>query len=184
VQDVTDDVINAQISFVDQNVHFFDNTLLYNLKYFNQSASEEDVQRALDSAGFSSDVAQFKDGVFHRIGEDGRALSGGQRQRLALARTFLTDRPIVIMDEPTTGLDQVLSFKVMKALREMSKTKTVLLVTHNPTEIALADRVLVVQGGKIVADGTPLELIDTSDFLSSAMTKQDILSKRQLFQKY
>ena len=184
VQDVTDDVINAQISFVDQNVHFFDNTLLYNLKYFNQSASEEDVQRALDSSGFSEDVAQFKDGVFHRIGQDGRALSGGQRQRLALARTFLTDRPIVIMDEPTTGLDQVLSFKVMKALREMSKTKTVLLVTHNPTEIALADRVLVVQGGKIVADGTPLELIDTSNFLSSAMTKQDILSKQYLFRKY
>lgn len=183
VQEVSDDVVNAQISFVDQNVHFFDNTLLYNLKYFNQSASEEAVQRALDSAGLSDDVAHFKDGVFHRIGQDGRALSGGQRQRLALARTFLTDRPIVIMDEPTTGLDQVLSFKVMKALREMSKTKTVLLVTHNPTEIALADRILIVQSGKIVADGTPLKLIETSEFLSSAMTKQDILSKQELFSK-
>ena len=181
VQEISDDVVNAQIGFVDQNVHFFDNTLLYNLKYFNQSASEDAVKVALDSAGLSEDILHFKDGVHHRIGQDGRALSGGQRQRLALARTFLTDRPIVIMDEPTTGLDQVLSFRVMKALRKLAKTKTVILVTHNPTEIALADRILVVQEGKIVADGTPLELIETSQFLSSAMTKQDIISKQHLF---
>jgi len=181
VQNVTDEMINAQIAFVDQNVHFFDNTLLYNLKYFNPSATDEQVKEALDAAGLSEDIALFKDGVFYRIGQDGRALSGGQRQRLALARIFLTDRPIVIMDEPTTGLDQVLSFKVMKALRKLSQTKTVLLVTHNPTEIALADRILVIKAGQIVADGTPLELIETSDFLSSAMTKQDIISKQQLF---
>lgn len=184
VQNVTDDTINAQIAFVDQNVHFFDNTLLYNLKYFNPAATDEQVKEALDAASLSEDIALFKDGVFHRIGQDGRALSGGQRQRLALARIFLTDRPIVIMDEPTTGLDQVLSFKVMKTLRKLSQTKTILLVTHNPTEIALADRILVVKAGQIVADGTPFELIETSDFLSSAMTKQDIISKQKLFQNY
>ena len=181
VQNLSDKVINKQIAFVDQNVHFFDNTLLYNVKYFNQNASEEEVQRVLTAVGLSKDVARFKDGVYHRIGQDGRALSGGQRQRLALARTFLTDRPIVIMDEPTTGLDQVLSFKVMKSLRQLAKMKTVILVTHNPTEIALADRVLIVQKGKIVADGEPMKLIETSDFLKKSMTKQDIISKQQLF---
>ncbi len=184
VQDLSDETINKQIAFIDQNVHFFDNTLLYNVKYFNQTASDEEVQKALDDAGLSEDIARFKDGVFHKIGRDGRALSGGQRQRLALARTFLTDRPVIIMDEPTTGLDQVLSFKVVRGLRKLAKNKTVLLVTHNPTEIALADRVLIVQEGKIVADGSPLELIESSSFLSSAMTKQDILSKQKLFNKY
>ena len=184
VQDLSDEAINKQIAFVDQNVHFFDNTLLYNVKYFNQNASDEKVQNALEVAGLTNDIARFKDGVFHKIGQDGRALSGGQRQRLALARTFLADRPIVIMDEPTTGLDQVLSFKVMRVLQKLAKNKTVLLVTHNPTEIALADRVLIVQEGKIVADGSPLELIESSSFLSSAMTKQDILSKQKLFNKH
>ena len=181
VQDLSDEAINKQIAFVDQNVHFFDNTLLYNVKYFNQNASDKEVQDALEAAGLTKDIARFKDGVFHKIGQDGRALSGGQRQRLALARTFLTNRPIVIMDEPTTGLDQVLSFKVMKALRQLAKSKTVILVTHNPTEIALADRVLIVQKGKITADGKPMELIETSEFLKKSMTKQDIISKQQLF---
>lgn len=181
VQDLSDEAINKQIAFVDQNVHFFDNTLLYNVKYFNKNASDKEVQDALEAAGLTKDIARFKDGVFHKIGQDGRALSGGQRQRLALARTFLADRPIVIMDEPTTGLDQVLSFKVMKALQKLGKSKTVLLVTHNPTEIALADRVLVVNRGKIVADGKPMELIETSEFLKKSMTKQDIISKQKLF---
>jgi ABC-type transport system involved in cytochrome bd biosynthesis fused ATPase/permease subunit len=156
---------------------------LYNLKYFKENASEEELQKALDSAGLTEDILNLKDGVYHRIGQDGRALSGGQRQRLALARIFLTDRPIMILDEPTTGLDQVLSFKVMKTLKEKAKNKTVLLVTHNPTEIALADRVIVIKDGQIESDGTPLDLIETSPFLKSSLTKQDILSKQKLFSK-
>jgi ATP-binding cassette subfamily B protein len=180
---LSDNEINKQIAFVDQNVHFFDQTLLYNLKYFKENASEEELQKALDSAGLTEDILNLKDGVYHRIGQDGSALSGGQRQRLALARIFLTDRPIMILDEPTTGLDQVLSFKVMKTLKEKAKNKTVLLVTHNPTEIALADRVIVIKDGQIESDGTPLDLIETSPFLKSSLTKQDILSKQKLFSK-
>jgi ATP-binding cassette subfamily B protein len=180
---LSDNEINKQIAFVDQNVHFFDQTLLYNLKYFKENASEEELQKALDSAGLTEDILNLKDGVYHRIGQDGSALSGGQRQRLALARIFLTDRPIMILDEPTTGLDQVLSFKVMKTLKEKAKNKTVLLVTHNPTEIALADRVIVIKNGQIESDGTPLDLIETSPFLKSSLTKQDILSKQKLFSK-
>lgn len=181
VQELSDETINEQIAFVDQNVHFFDNTLLYNLKYFNPDADDEEVARVLEAVGLADDVKQFDDGLNYRIGQDGRALSGGQRQRLALARIFLANRPIIIMDEPTIGLDPKLSFKIMKILKELAKTKMVILVTHNPTEIALADRVLIIQNGKIVADGEPLELVETSDFLKSCLTKQDILSKRGLF---
>ena len=89
----------------------------------------------------------------------------------------------MILDEPTTGLDQVLSFKIMKTLKEKAKDKTVLLVTHNPTEIALADREIIIKNGKIESDGTPLELIETSPFLKSSLTKQDIISKQKLFSK-
>lgn len=135
----------------------------------------------MDAAGLTEDIAHFEGGLDYKIGINGNKLSGGQRQRLALARTFLTNRPIVIMDEPTTGLDQVMSFQIMKALKELAKDKTVLLVTHNPTEIALADRVLIIKGKHIVADGEPLNLIENTSFLKSAMTRQDILSKKELF---
>ena len=183
ITSLSDDEINKQISFIDQRVQFFDTTLLHNLKYFNEKATEDEVKKALDSAGLTEDISNLKDGVYHKIGRNGSALSGGQRQRLALARIFLTDRPIMILDEPTTGLDQVLSFKIMKTLKEKAKDKTVLLVTHNPTEIALADRVIVIKDGQIESDGTPLELIETSPFLKSSLTKQDILSKQKLFSK-
>ncbi len=183
ITDLSDDVINKQIAFIEQRVQFFDNTLLYNLKYFNEQATDEEVKKALDSAGLIEDISRFKDGLYHRVGQQGRALSGGQRQRLALARIFLTDRPIMILDEPTTGLDQVLSFKVMNTLKEKAKNKTVLLVTHNPTEIALADRVIVIKNGQIENDGTPLELVQNSPFIKACLTKQDIISKQKLFSK-
>lgn len=90
----------------------------------------------------------------------------------------------MILDEPITGLDQVLSFKVMKSLKNLAKTKTVLLVTHNPTEIALADRVLVVHEGQIAADGTVLEFVEKSKFLASCLTRQEVINKQALFVKF
>ena len=108
-------------------------------------------------------------------------LSVSQMQMIEIAKAFSYNAKIVIMDEPTTGLDQVMSFQIMKALKELAKDKTVLLVTHNPTEIALADRVLIIKGKHFVADGEPLNLIENTSFLKSAMTRQDILSKKELF---
>ena len=136
---------------------------------------------ACRKAGFDKDVEKFKDDLSHRIGQDGAKLSGGQQQRLALARAFLTDKPIVIMDEPTTGLDGQLSLKVMKALKDMAKEKTVIMVTHNPAEVALSDRVVVVEKGKISADGKPQDLIKSNEFLRSFLTKEDIKTKRRLY---
>ena len=180
VCDLPDEEINRHIAFIGQNVRFFD-TSVRNLTYFSDVTDEKRIREVLDAAGLTEDIAHFEGGLDYKIGINGNKLSSGQRQRLALARTFLTNRPIVIMDEPTTGLDQVMSFQIMKALKELAKDKTVLLVTHNPTEIALADRVLIIKGKHIVADGEPLNLIENTSFLKSAMTRQDILSKKELF---
>lgn len=181
VCDLPDEEINKHIAFIGQSVQFFDASIRRNLTYLSDVTDEKRLHEVLDAVGLTEDIAKFEGGLDYKIGINGNKLSGGQRQRLALARTFLTNRPIVIMDEPTTGLDQVLSFQVMKSLKELAKHKTVLLVTHNPTEIALADRVLIIQDKHIVADGEPLHLVTHSEFLKSAMTKQDVLSKRELY---
>ncbi|MCM1324839.1 MAG: ABC transporter ATP-binding protein/permease [Acetobacter sp.] len=181
IRTLSDEELNAQIAFVDQKVHFFDESIGYNLKYFKPDATDEELMEACRKAGFDADVDKFNDGLSHRIGQDGSKLSGGQQQRLALARAFLTDKPIVIMDEPTTGLDPKLSLRVVKALKDMAEEKTVIVVTHNPTEVALADRVVVVENGTVTADGKPMDLIQTSEFLRETLTKEDIKNKRKLY---
>lgn len=184
VQDLSDEEINAQIAFVDQKVHFFDDSIGYNLKYFNPNATKDEILTACRLAGIDKDILKFEDGLNHKIGQDGSALSGGQMQRLALARVFLTDKPVVIMDEPTTGLDPKLSMQVIKALKELAKDKTVIMVTHNPTEIALADRCVVVENGNVSADGKPIDLVKTSEFLKQTLTKADIENKRRLYSNW
>ena len=181
IRELSDEELNAQISFVDQKVHFFDESIRYNLRYFNPQATDEDIMAACRKAGFEEDVKKFQDGLNHKIGQDGAKLSGGQQQRLALARAFLTDKPIVIMDEPTTGLDAKLSMLVVEELKALAKEKTVIMVTHNPAEIALADRVVVMEKGKVTADGAPTKLIQTSDFMRQVLTKEDLKNKRQLY---
>lgn len=182
IRELSDDELNAHIAFVDQNVHFFDESVGYNLKYFKPDATDEELMQACEKSGFNSDIQKFKNGLFRKIGQDGSELSGGQKQRLALARVFLTDKPIVIMDEPTTGLDPNLSLKIMKSLKDMAQDKTVIMVTHNPTEVALSDRVVVIEKGEIAADGKPMDLIKTSEFLRNVLTKDDIKNKNKLYQ--
>lgn len=183
IRDISDEELNAHIAFVDQKVHFFDKSVAYNLKYFKPDASEEELMQACRMACFDTDVEKFKDGLSYRIGQDGAQLSGGQQQRLALARMFLMDKPIVIMDEPTTGLDPELSLKIMKSLKELAKDKTVIMVTHNPTEVALADRVVIVKNGEVTADGKPMDLVKTGKITRSVLSAEDVKIRRQQFQE-
>lgn len=182
IREISDDELNSHISFVEQKVHFFDNSLEYNLKYFKPDATKEELEAAIEKAGFKEDVAKMVGGMSFNIGWDGNNLSGGQKQRLALARAFLCDKPIVIMDEPTTGLDQELSLKVMKAVKEMAKEKTVIMVTHNPTEIALVDRVVMIKEGQIVADGSPYDLA-RSNMMGNVLSKEGIENNEKLYEK-
>ena len=182
IRDIKDDELNGHISFVEQKVHFFDASLEYNLKYFKTDATKEELEKAIEMAGLKEDVEKFKDKMGFNVGFDGNNLSGGQKQRLALARAFLSDKPIVIMDEPTTGLDQELSLKVMKAVKNMAKEKTVIMVTHNPTEIALVDRVVMVKDGRIVADGSPYDLI-SANMMGNVLTKEGVKNNEKLYDK-
>jgi len=151
--------LNQQIAVVDQDVHFFDTTIKENLRYFAPSATDEEIIDCCKKAGIHDDIMKKKNGYDEPMGQDGASLSGGQKQRIAIARAFLKKSPVIILDEPTSGLNKELSAQIIGQIKQHAKDKTLIMVTHNPLEIASVDRVIAVENGKIVEDGRPRDLI-------------------------
>ncbi|WP_328914687.1 MULTISPECIES: thiol reductant ABC exporter subunit CydD [unclassified Streptomyces] len=131
---------HRQIAWVPQRPHLFAGTVAENVRLARPDAGEAEIRAALDAAG-AGGFASPED----VIGEDGAGLSAGQRQRLALARAFLADRPLLLLDEPTANLDGDTEAEVIAALRELARTRTVLVTAHRPALLALADRVLALE---------------------------------------
>jgi ABC-type multidrug transport system fused ATPase/permease subunit len=128
----------------------FDATLRENISYGRPDASEEEVLAAARAAGVDEIAAALPDGYDTPVGQRGRALSGGQRQRVALARTLLRDTPVVVLDEPFTGLDAEGARRLLGALRVLCRDRTTILISHDPIALELADRVAEVAGGRVV----------------------------------
>ena len=128
----------------------FDATLRENIAYGRPDASEEEVLAAARAAGVDEIAAALPDGYDTPVGQRGRALSGGQRQRVALARTLLRDTPVVVLDEPFTGLDAEGARRLLGALRVLCRDRTTILISHDPIALELADRVAEVAGGRVV----------------------------------
>src|SRR5262249_4751521 len=122
-------------------------------------AGREDIVAAARAAGAHEFVSQLRDGYETELGAGGTGLSGGQRQRLGIARVLLRDPPILVLDEPTTGLDAASEARVVSALERLMEGRTTLIVTHSIALAQRAGRVLVVDDGRIVEDGTPGELL-------------------------
>ena len=136
--------LRAQIGLVAQNVLLFNGTVAENIRYGRLGASPADLERAARAARAHDFVAQLPHGYETRIGDDGIKLSGGQKQRIALARALLKDPPILILDEATAMFDPVGEEELLRECREVLRTRTVILITHRPASLALADRVVAV----------------------------------------
>jgi ATP-binding cassette subfamily C protein CydD/ATP-binding cassette subfamily C protein CydCD len=128
-----------QTAWVPQRAQLFADTVRANVT-LGAPASDTDVRRALEQAGAAAFVAELPRGLETRLGDDGAGLSAGQRQRLALARAFLRDAPVVLLDEPTANLDENTAAEVMAAIRRLAHGRTVLMAAHRPELIAFADR--------------------------------------------
>ncbi|MET7529475.1 thiol reductant ABC exporter subunit CydD [Streptomyces goshikiensis] len=133
-----------RIAWVPQRPHLFAGTIAENVRLARPGASDADVAEALKDAGAWAFVAALPRGVDTALGEDGAGLSAGQRQRLALARAFLADRPVLLLDEPTAALDGETEAAVVDAVRRLAVGRTVLLVVHRPALLAVAGRVVTV----------------------------------------
>ncbi|MFC7921875.1 thiol reductant ABC exporter subunit CydD [Streptomyces cinereoruber] len=145
----------SRIAWVPQRPYLFAGTIAENVRLARPDASDEAVREALRDAGADGFVAELPDGLDTLLGEDGAGLSAGQRQRLALARAFLADRPLLLLDEPTAALDGETEAGVVDAVRRLAAGRTVLLVVHRPALLAVADRVMSLGTNTVAPTASP-----------------------------
>lgn len=146
--------VRRQFAWVTQDSTLFNATLWDNVTYGNPRASDEDVRRALAMARVDRFADSLSEGLHSNVGDDGTCLSAGQRQRVALARAILSDPRILILDEATSQIDGHAEYQILKGLRPFLKQRTTFIVTHRPSSLELADRVIVLEQGEIVHDST------------------------------
>ena len=153
--------LRRQIAWVSQQVMLFNDTIANNVAYGSRrGASEADVRAALEAAYLTEFVASLPDGINTMIGDNGIRLSGGQRQRLSIARALLKNAPILVLDEATSALDNESERFVQAALDKLMHGQTTLIIAHRLSTIEKADRILVLDDGRIVESGTHAELIE------------------------
>lgn len=145
----------ASVSVVPQDVMLFHRSVLENVRYGRPDASDAEVRAALEAAGCDDFLPSLPQGLATTVGERGVRLSGGQRQRLAIARAFLRDAPILILDEATSSLDSESEQLVQRALERLMQGRTVIAIAHRLSTLTDFDRIVVLEGGRIVQEGPP-----------------------------
>ncbi len=163
VRDVRLDELRAAIGTVAEDTYLFSASIRDNIAFGRPDASDEDVRLAARRAQASAFIEELPDGYDTIVGERGVTLSGGQRQRIAIARALLLDPRILILDDATASVDASTEARIRAALEEVMQGRTTLIIAHRLSTIALADRIVVIEDGRVVADGSHDDLIHTSD---------------------
>jgi ATP-binding cassette subfamily B protein len=153
------DSLRSQIAVIEQDVFLFSRSIRDNIAFGREDSTEEDIRRAAEQAQAHEFIMSFKDGYGTLVGDRGVTLSGGQRQRIALARAFLTDPRILILDDSTSAIDSKTEDEIQKAMRNISRDRTTFIITHRLSQIRWADHILVMHRGEVVAQGKHEELL-------------------------
>ena len=160
VRDWNLESLRSQISTIEQDVFLFSRTLAENIAFGCPDANQEDVEQAAREAQAHEFVTSFGDGYLTEVGERGVTLSGGERQRIAIARAFLTNPRILILDDSTSAIDSATEDQIQRAMRRISRQRTTFLITHRLSQIRWANRILVLRRGELVDQGTHEELLE------------------------
>ena len=172
VKGITIDSLRRHIGVVPQDTVLFNESLMYNLKYANVNATDEQVFEACRAASIHDKILNFPDGYNSRVGERGLKLSGGEKQRVAIARTILKNPRIILLDEATAALDTETEQNIQTALDKLSQGRTTLVIAHRLSTITTADQILVLHAGKVAESGTHSELLKLKGRYASMWRKQ------------
>ena len=164
--------LRKKISMVSQDIILFDDTVRANIAYAKLNASEEEIKKACDFAAASDFIKDLPKSYETVIGENGIRLSGGQKQRISIARAVLKNSPIILLDEATSSLDSASEEKVQNAIINLTKNKTTLVIAHRLSTIIRADKIFVLNQGKIADFGTHNELLKNSMIYKNLYSKQ------------
>ncbi|MEO0682685.1 MAG: ABC transporter ATP-binding protein/permease [Pseudomonadota bacterium] len=159
LRDVTQESLRARIGVVPQDTVLFNDTIGYNIGYGRSGASQEEIEAAARAAQIHDFVAALPEGYDTTVGERGLKLSGGEKQRVAIARTILKNPPILVLDEATSALDTQTEREIQESLRALSRDRTVLVIAHRLSTVVDADRIVVLEQGRVIESGAHAELL-------------------------
>ncbi len=168
------EALRSQISAIEQDVFLFSRTIAENIAFGCGDASQEEIEQAAREAQADDFIRGFAEGYQTAVGERGVTLSGGQRQRIAIARAFLTDPRILVLDDSTSAVDSATEDEIQKAMRRISRERTTFFITHRLSQIRWADRILVLRRGELVDQGTHEELMTRSDAYRRIFARYDL----------
>lgn len=176
ISKIDPETLLSKYSIVFQDVTLFNNSVMENIRIGKNGASDAEVMEAARLANCDEFVNLLPDKYKTNIGENGSELSGGERQRISIARAFLKDAPVVLLDEATASLDAENETAIQEALSRLIKNKTVLIIAHRMRTIANADKIVVLKDGVVAEQGSP-ETLSAYDSIYSRMTAQQLISQ-------
>jgi ATP-binding cassette subfamily B protein len=179
IRDLTIDSLRHNVGVVLDEPFLFSSSIRDNIAYGRPDAPIEEVQAAARAAGAQEFIDVLPDGYDTIIGERGYTLSGGQRQRIAIARTLLVNPPILVLDDATSAVDVQVEQEIHAGLKALMQGRTTLIVAHRLSTIGLADRVVLLDAGRIVADGTHTELLESSKLYVEVLAQVEAAEAEQ-----
>ena len=174
LKDISTDSLFSKISIVFQDVTLFNTTVMENIRLGRQSATDDEVKKAAKLANCTEFIDKLSEGYETIIGENGAELSGGERQRISIARAFLKNAPILILDEIAASLDVDNEKKIQDSINQLVMGKTVLIISHRMKSIENANKIVVLNSGAVEAQGTHAELLRTSDTYRNLIEKTEL----------
>ena len=180
IRDVDLESYRRAISVVPQDTVLFNNTIEYNMHYANLDRPVEEVYEAAKMAELHETISRWPHGYLTQVGERGLKLSGGEKQRVAITRAILKDSPILIFDEATSSLDSITEQKIMRALSRASRGRTTIIIAHRLSTVVDADKILVLNEGKVAESGTHMSLVQNPSSLYAQLWHKQHEADREL----
>ena len=174
VRDVTQESLRQNVGVVQQEVFLFAASILDNIRYGRPGATEEEVAQAAKLAEIYDDIIAMPDGFNTYVGERGALLSGGQKQRISIARIFLKNPPVLILDEATSALDSVTEARLQETFEKLSQGRTTIIIAHRLSTVRNADRIAVIEDGRIAELGSHTELMEKNGAYAELVRTQEL----------